>query len=510
MSADAPSGQLRLVDLPAPAQDLARAAVAWGDEWWDPEVGLLWNPDDGFEELPVGRSVHCIPQSAWYAYGLLLRDGDGDRARALRTFEALLPTQYDEPGTVWHGTFARFLEWPRPTEGAIEWFDYDPNWREFLGTTFALALADHEDAIPAELTDALVASIDLAVRGEPPGRIAPWYSNIALMKAWLDVTHGTRTGRPELVAAGEAFAADVVELFERHGAFAEYNSPTYYGIDLYALRLWRTRSTSSPPLREWGARIEAALWDDVARFHHAELRNLAGPWSRSYGMDMTAYLGGLGLFTWSALGRELAAIPDLDAPFAHSHDLFKGACVAALGVDMTPAAEAAHRGFTGPRLVCRQITSEPDRVATAWLESGLAVGAEGGGGISAWGQFHPAVVQWLAPDGSVAWLRLRHRAPVAAEAGERRLTVRCEPHPVHGPQPTSIEVRAPGLTPAAMAGDRWELPGLTIGVEADAEVASVDQTAADLVVVRYEPQPGPAVWAATVTPATSEPADPPP
>ena len=28
-------------------------------------------------------------------------------------------TQYDEPGTVWHGTFARFAEWPEPDAGAV-------------------------------------------------------------------------------------------------------------------------------------------------------------------------------------------------------------------------------------------------------------------------------------------------------------------------------------------------------------------------------------------------------
>ena len=75
-----------------------------------------------------------------------------------------------------------------------------------------------------------------------PGRVPAWYSNIALMKAWLEVAHGTRAGRPEVVAAGEALAAEVVRLFDRHGAFDEYNSPTYYGIDLFALRLWATRS----------------------------------------------------------------------------------------------------------------------------------------------------------------------------------------------------------------------------------------------------------------------------
>lgn len=484
---------MMLADLGPSAQDLARTSAAWGDRWWDPAVGLLWNPEGAFEELPEARSVHLVPQSAWYAFACLLRGEDGDRDRARQTIEALVATQYDEPGTVWHGTFAKFLESPTPTAGAREWIDYDPNWRQFIGTTFGLILHEHPADVPERLRTSMVAAMDLAVSGEPEGRVAPWYSNIALMKAWLEVDHGARTGRDDLVQAGEALATEVVALFDRHGAFEEYNSPTYYGIDLYALRLWRTRSTSQVLSAE-GARLEEAVWEDVGRFHHAGLRNLAGPWSRTYGMDMLAYLGTLGLFSWAALGREVAPVPDPDEPYEHAHDLFMGACVAALGADIPAAVAEAHARFTGSRLVRRQISSDPARVATAWLDDDLAIGAEGGGGIPAWGQFHPAVVQWAAPDGTVAWLRVRHRAPFAAEAGEGTLTCIADPHPKHGPQAMVVEVRAPGIDPGMVASDHWSLPGLEADVAADAPVAGVEQREPDTLAVRYEPLDRPARW----------------
>ena len=50
-------------------------------------------------------------------------------------------------------------------------------------------------------------------------------------------------------------AESVVERRERKGAFDEFNSPTYYGIDLLGLALWRTCAVSSR-LREWGAAME--------------------------------------------------------------------------------------------------------------------------------------------------------------------------------------------------------------------------------------------------------------
>ncbi len=476
------------------AADLASAAARWGDTWWDSEAGLLWNPDGAFEEQPTGRSFHLIPQSAWYAVALLVRAGGGDLARATQVIAAVLDTQYDAPGEVWDGTFARFLEWPVPPADATIWVDYDPNWRQFVGTTFSLILSDLAEGLDDALVDRMESAIRSAVDGEPEGRVPAWYSNIALMKAWLEVEHGTRGGRPEVVAAGEALAEEVVRLFDRHGAFDEFNSPTYYGIDLFALRLWRTRS-SSERLRAWGARLEGALWEDVARFHHAGLDNLAGPWSRSYGMDMRAYAGALGLWVWTALGRAAAPFPDLDRPFGHNHDLFLGAAVALLGADIPPATATELRAFSGPRLIRRVIADEPPRVATAWLEATAMLGAESSGdGWSAWGQYHPVTAHWRAPDGSLGWLRLRHRAPVQAEAGERTLTATCHPHPRHGPQPVVIEVLAPGLDLDGLRAGRWSLPGLAVAVTAGAPVADVVVEADGVVAVRYEPVAGPVRW----------------
>ena len=43
------------------------------DGWWDPDIGLLWNMDGSYDELCPPRSIHLVPNSAWYALGLLHR-----------------------------------------------------------------------------------------------------------------------------------------------------------------------------------------------------------------------------------------------------------------------------------------------------------------------------------------------------------------------------------------------------------------------------------------------------
>ncbi|HUP86486.1 MAG TPA: hypothetical protein VM143_12530 [Acidimicrobiales bacterium] len=449
--------------------ELLDVSMGWLDQWWDPEVGLLWNMEGSFDELAPARSLHLVPQSAWYAAGLLHRGDRGDEARAMQCIEALLACQYVDvgEGTEWHGTFARFLETPLPsTSGAVMWIDFDPNWRQFIGTTFELLLQDGLIS-DAALAARVRSSIELAVKSEPLDRVSPGYSNIALMRAWLEVEHG----RP----GAEDYAAQVVARFDEHGAFEEYNSATYYGIDLYALALWRDRS-SSAVLRSAGARIEAALWRDVSRWYHPGMRNLCGPWSRSYGMDMRTYASLLGVWMWPAVGRSAVPFPDTSKPFEHAHDLSHGPLADVLGPVVPDGVDLSH--FAGEHLIEQRITSS--RVATGWLSERVMCGGEWGTlTASARGQFHPATAHWLLPDGDVGWIRLAHYAPARARASAGRLDIELSPSPKRGPVAPELWVRAPDAWPVGRA---WSLPGLDVEVSSGFEEAHGD---GDVLKIRF-------------------------
>ena len=453
--------------------ELLDVSMAWMDPWWDPEVGLLWNMDGSYDEVAPPRSIHLVPQSAWYAAGLLFRGGPGDEARAVRTIEALLDTQYASPETLgaeWHGTFARFLESPVPKPGAVMWLDFDPNWRQFIGTTFEVLLQDGLIA-DAALATRVRAAVELAVTAEPLDRVPPNYSNIALMRAFLEVEHG----RP----GAEEYARSVVALFDEHGAFEEYNSATYYGIDLYALALWRDRS-SSAFLRESGARIEAALWRDVARWYHPGMRNLCGPWSRSYGMDLTVYASLLGVWMWPALGRADTPFPAVERPFEHAHDLTHGPLADRLGPVVPDDVRPALVAFSGEHVVEQRITGS--RVATGWLSDRVMCGGEDGSlTASARGQFHPATAHWLRPDGGVGWIRLVHYAPAQAVASPGALDMTCLPSVKRGA--VAPELWVSGADGADLSGGgTWALPGLDVEVSVAPEAVSVE---GDLVKVRF-------------------------
>src|SRR5262245_35173636 len=171
------------------------------------------------------------------------------------------------------------------------------------------------------------------------------------MKAWLE--------------RDEAYASAVVDCFDEFGAFDEYGSPTYYGIDLFALALWRRRPPT-PAFGEWGERLWAELWRDIARWWHPGLRNLCGPYSRAYGMDMTRYVGWLGLWLPDPV------VPSLSSPFEHSHDL-----------TMAPLVELVGGGphdlpFDDSARVVEQVL-RGGRVATAWIAPDVMAGGERGG-----------------------------------------------------------------------------------------------------------------------------------
>jgi hypothetical protein len=454
------------------ADELAETTTAWSDQWYDADAGLLWNPPGSFGGVIPDQSVHLVPQSAWYAAGLLRRDTAGDRERAVTVVETLLALQYDQPDTVWHGTFARFAEWPEPGPDAVEWDDYDPNWRQFLGTTWLVILRTFENRLPSTTIESIDRSLRLCVEGEPPDRIGAWYTNIALMKAVLEIEGGHRLHQPAWVDTGHALAASVVERRERKGAFDEFNSPTYYGIDLLGLAMWRSCAVSAR-LRDWGEAMERALWAETALLYHAGLGNLCGPYTRSYGMDLHRYVGALALWMWPILGREASPLPPLDAPaIDHGHDLCLGSMVALLGSVIPDGVQPWLTRFPGPSRIERLVSERPERIVTAWLDEEVMIGAEDNDAEwPAWHQFFPATVHWAGAAGDVGSLRLVHNGPVRARASEGELVVDCGPA-TDGSKPTFL-VEVDGFHPGGVDSERWRLPGIEVQVESDAELDEV-------------------------------------
>ena len=481
-----------LSDLAPFARDLAEASIAWTEQFWEDRKALIRFPGTRADRPP--DKGHNIRNSVWFALGLLLRNGEGDTERACRAIGAVLDQQIDEPGAAYHGTFYRWLGEPHPGADPTMWKDFDPNWRQFIGTTLAMILDEYQGRLPPELIDRIDDAIPKAVVGEPEDRCPPGYTNIALMKAALLTYAGFRYKNPDWTRQGETFGKAVYDLFKAHNAFAEYNSPTYYGVNLYALAFWRLYA-HAPALQEMGGEMEAELWRDIALTYHAGLKNVAGPYTRSYGMDMVRYGALLGMSIWMAVGRDLAPFPKADTYFEHGHDFCYGPCFGILDTIVPEDALPHFKAFSGQRQIERQITTDPKRIATAWLGETVMLGAESTGGFYRDNaQFHPATMHWKTPSGETGWMRLFHAGPVDARAERNLLTVSGS---VTGEADVSpdesrsftFRLRAPGLHPGDLRHDLWTLPGLTVRVETNLQQTAVAEKETHTE-VRYAASPG--------------------
>lgn len=438
----------------------------WADESFDPRTAMVWNPPGSLDDEGVApRSLHQVPQSAWYLLDLLDR---GDTDTAARVADALLAIQYDDADSPWDGTFARFLESPAPTSAAVEWVDYDPNWRQFVGITFALALRHHRSALGSDLATRLEDSIARAVAGEQAsGRLQWHYTNIAIQHAWLLAEAGE-------VEAGEALAEQVWSHWREHRSFPEYNSPTYDGVDLWALALWRGHADSSA-FRTWGAELEDGLWNTVADRFHAGLANVAGPFTRAYGLDCRRYVAKVAV-VMDVAGVLSPPLPPTFTAAAHSHDLLSMPVLRLAPPTIPDAARRHLDSFQGERSVHQVITTWPTRRdASAWLGESLMIGAEDGdSNWSGWYQFVAGTVHWRRTDGSVGVLRYVPDGPPRGHAEPGRLRVsgpgRLE---VHEPEPEGVghsskaEHGHPGVW--TLENGRTSLDGLAVTLVADGD-----------------------------------------
>jgi hypothetical protein len=456
-----------LATLSPNARQLFADSMRTAEASFDPAAHFVRKPQD-----PHGNAVgtYMVRESSWYALGLLLRDGSGDRAQAATILDAVLNQQYADPHAQWFGTFKRSPEEPTPTPAHhVPYADYDPNWRFFIGTTFEIILIEFPDRIPAPFAARLYAAIDHAIAGESnEHRLTPAYSNIALMYGALWDFAAQHSHNLQAQAESSQWNEAVYKLFTAHDAFTEYNSPTYYGVDLYGLALLRDYASTSR-LRSIAARMESTLWSDIAAFYHPTLRNIAGPYDRCYGMDMQRYVTVTGLWIRTLLPAPQAPLPNpLTLSTEHLGDLWFAPQFVILGTRIPPAALDRLKHLASPQLVRRTIDDR--RTATAYIGQSVIYGAESNPNpdtaansqTSQTSQFHPATLHFQTPSGQIGWLRLLHLSPVDATATPAGLDIAT-------PGDLTFLLHAPGLNPTELTQSSWPLPGLTIIPTTDAK-----------------------------------------
>lgn len=344
--------------------------------------------------------LHSVRETALGAYLDLC---DGEDVRASTALDAVLNQQYHAPGRPWDGTFRVTAEQADPPgDDAVEWFHYDPNWRQFLGVILAMVVEDHAQRLDAGLVHRLEDAVVAAVRGEPEDRIPDWYTNPNLLHAWLQSWVGCRIGDAELTSRGTSTARRMAERLERLGDVDEYNSPTYDGIDLFAAGLWCSVAPE-PTLPLLGRRFLEVVGGRLARLYAPRLHAICGPHVRAYGLDLTRYVSLAGL--WLAIAGEPANLvlpADLDARTVHVHDLFFLPLFERVAAEVVPFLVPPSSDRNVQR---RHVQRFGEIVAESHISADTALGAERGRTPEfSEDQYVPVTVHTCDEHGATQWL----------------------------------------------------------------------------------------------------------
>ncbi|KAK7178775.1 hypothetical protein DPSP01_013552 [Paraphaeosphaeria sporulosa] len=408
-------------------KDMFDKSMSFLDQLYDDSVGYLY-----WFYYPLAAGQHETRSTIWYVPGLLNRQRGDDVEQAIRILRNVIGDQEKNVEAQWYGDYTVYPEQPTVNSSAYPpsiYNSWDPNWRGFIGTTLMVVYEEFRHLLPGDVQELILESMynntvgdSYRVGGVDDDNLYPSYSNPAYMRAVASGWTGRKLQDENMTAAGEMYANEVLELFNMNNTLSEFNSPTYAGITIYALTLWAKYMPSDSVMGREGQRVLGEVWDLLASMYNPNLRNLAGPWDRTYGYDMNKYVGILSVYLWSMIGEEAAFGGYKESPFfrAHADDMEIAPMVAILAPfhnSLVPNSTIQKlASCSGETLISRKAYAPPydmePRNITTWVSPNLTIGGESfnqrnlGGAREDRSSWNPGVIQWKRRDDSVGWFNV--------------------------------------------------------------------------------------------------------
>ncbi|KAM5343733.1 hypothetical protein ACJ41O_012270 [Fusarium nematophilum] len=398
------------------AAALLKESMSWMDDFYDSKAGYLYD----FSGAAALR--HETRSSIWYALGLLARNEGQDVNEAEKIIKNVVSAQYKVPAEEWYATYQKEPEEPYvgsdPYPATI-YGTWDPNWRGFIGTTLIIAMEEYSSLLSKPTQKLILQSLYNATKGDEyrfgnldnkKDNLYPAYSNPSIMRAFMSGWTGRRLKERNMTRSGESYAQDIIDLFDRANTLSEFNSGTYTGVSLYGLILWSKYLPKESIMAQAGPRMIQHTWEAIGQLWNPTMKNMAGPWDRSYGYDMNRYLSVMALWLWTLIGKENSSLIDKPQIMSHMADYAWGPLCAVLAKDhkdlIPKTVLAGLTEFQGEHTFTASTFYPPfdtvPRNITTWVSEKLTIGAESFDQISLGGPgqnqdaFNPAVVQWDA------------------------------------------------------------------------------------------------------------------
>ena len=338
--------------------------------------------------------------------------------------------------------------------------EVEPASSDFVGSDLIILYHKYRQRFPTDVMEKMEFLLKNVAQITYNKNQKPNYNNMAIMSSFIMEYVGRLYNLEEIHTRGIEKARAITSGYRAYNTMCEYNTPTYYGVDVMGLSLWKELSYSQE-MRELGTFLQESLWKDIAMYYNANLRNMCGPYLRGYGMDMTRYNAVIGVPIAMAVDDEaLAPFPGIVG--GHYHDASYIAAFCELGVDLPGEAFQEFREFSTPRFFSRVTPNyyEGDKLkkATAlvnreWMMGGLW------GNLKVSGLLKVGTMHWKASQGMVGWLVVPGEGTTNVKVDETTMQIFLATDHTDF---IELFLYAPGLSAQKITGKKWKLDGMNL------------------------------------------------
>ncbi|KAL2801771.1 hypothetical protein BJX63DRAFT_426536 [Aspergillus granulosus] len=366
-------------------QALFTESMTIQDAIYDPSVSYL-----RYFYYPLAAGSHETRSTVWYSVGLL---------QPVKILRNIIHDQEKNVSAQWYGDYTVYPEQPAVGSPA-----YPP--MRLIGTALIIIYEEFRSLLPKDVQDLVLESLynstigdSYRVGGVDGDNLYPAYSNAWLMRTVVSSWTGHKLNDANMTAAGDADAKAFFDLFDRNQTLSEFNGPTYAGVSLYALTiaakyLQSTKST----IGQHAVRAVQQIWDYEAQLWNPHMRNIAGPWDRSYGYDMNNYVAIMSIWLWTLIGKD--GVWKSSSPIwtmAHGDDLEIAPVIAVLS--------DFHRKLISSSTISRLKTFDGEHTYTGHAYAPPSESVVGGFSEDS-SSFSPSVIQWIRSDQSIGYFNL--------------------------------------------------------------------------------------------------------
>ncbi|HUB27765.1 MAG TPA: hypothetical protein VL992_20245 [Tepidisphaeraceae bacterium] len=259
-----------------------------------------------------------------------------------------------------------------PVYGQLRWQTSDMavsdlNAIEFGAQAVGPILLSFGDKLSPDFMDHFQPHLTAAIAAIEAHDVPVSYTNIYLMKTVNLMLLGEATGDAALVKQSQKMLDEWIG-YTRLNGIHEFDSPTYYGVDLESLESGY-HYTADPVFREKFRHILDYFWTDIAANYFAPAQKISPPYSRDYD-----FLAGEGMLdTWLAVegwgekkwlySRDLQAVYILDNFRPGGYE---------------PPADLVKLSQSGPREVISAWDDDPAHRRVVWMGRNVALGSTSG------------------------------------------------------------------------------------------------------------------------------------